>query len=106
MHESGKRREEAERLAAQHAERFSLELLKAIRKALLQSSGLSADASASKNCETRKTVAESNKLFQLPPQPFSITHLNSLHMHLDTLLSMGNPYFRDFSAPPTSNIPT
>jgi len=52
MHKLGKGREEAERLAAQHAERLGLELLEAIRKALLQPSGPSADASASKNCET------------------------------------------------------
>ncbi len=52
VHAPGEEREEAERLAAQHAERFGLELLEAIRKALLQPSGLPVDASASKNCET------------------------------------------------------
>jgi len=52
VHEPGEEREEAEKLAAQHAERFGLELLEAIRKALLQSSGPPVDASASKNCET------------------------------------------------------
>jgi hypothetical protein len=50
VHEPGEEREEAEKLAAQHAERFGLELLEAIRKALLQPSPV--DASASKNCET------------------------------------------------------
>jgi hypothetical protein len=52
VHEPGEEREEAERLAAQHAERFGQELLKAIRKAILQPSGPPVDASASKNCET------------------------------------------------------
>ena len=52
VHVPGEEREEAERLAAQHAERFGLELLEAIRKALLQPSGPPVDASASKNCET------------------------------------------------------
>jgi len=52
VHEPGEKREEAERLAVQHAERFGLELLEAIRKALLQPSGPPVDASASKNCET------------------------------------------------------
>jgi hypothetical protein len=52
VHEPGEEREEAERLAAQHAERFGLELLEAIRKAILQPSGPPVDASASKNCET------------------------------------------------------
>jgi hypothetical protein len=52
VHEPGKEREETERLAAQHAERFGLELLEAIRKVLLQPSGSPVDASASKNCET------------------------------------------------------
>ncbi len=51
VHEPGEKREEAEMLAAQHAERFGLELLEAIRKALLQP-GPPVDASASKNCET------------------------------------------------------
>jgi len=52
VHNPGEEREEAEKLAAQHAERFGLELLEAIRKALLQPSGPPVDASASKNCET------------------------------------------------------
>jgi hypothetical protein len=52
VHEPGEKREEAERLAAQHAERFGLELLEAIRKAILQPSGPPVDASTSKNCET------------------------------------------------------
>jgi len=52
VHEPGEEREEAERLAAQHAERFGQELLEAIRKAILQPSGPPVDASASKNCET------------------------------------------------------
>jgi hypothetical protein len=52
VHVPGKKREEAERLAAQHAERFGLELLEAIRKAIPQPSGPPVDASASKNCET------------------------------------------------------
>ncbi len=52
VHKPGKEREEAERLAAQHAERFGLELLEAIKKALHQPSGPPVDASASKNCET------------------------------------------------------
>jgi IS4 transposase len=52
VHDPGEEREEAERLAAQYAERFGLELLEAIRKALLQPSGPPVDASASKNCET------------------------------------------------------
>ena len=52
VHEPGEEREEAEKLAAQHAERFGLELLEAIRKAILQPSGPPVDASASKNCET------------------------------------------------------
>jgi len=52
VHDPGEEREDAERLAAQHAERFGLELLEAIRKALLQPSGPPVDASASKNCET------------------------------------------------------
>ncbi len=52
VHVPGEEREEAERLAAQHAERFGLELLEAIKKAILQPSGPSVDASASKNCET------------------------------------------------------
>jgi ADP-heptose:LPS heptosyltransferase len=50
VHNPGEEREEAERLAAQHAERFGLELLEAIKKAILQPSPV--DASASKNCET------------------------------------------------------
>jgi hypothetical protein len=52
VHVPGEEREEAERLAAQHAERFGLELLEAIRKVILQPSGPPVDASASKNCET------------------------------------------------------
>jgi hypothetical protein len=52
VHEPGEEREEAEKLAAQHAERFGLELLEAIKKAILQPSGPPVDASASKNCET------------------------------------------------------
>jgi hypothetical protein len=52
VHNPGEKREEAERLAAQHAERFGLELLEAIRKAILQPSGPPVDASTSKNCET------------------------------------------------------
>jgi hypothetical protein len=52
VHVPGEEREEAEKLAAQHAERFGLELLEAIRKAILQPSGPPVDASASKNCET------------------------------------------------------
>jgi hypothetical protein len=52
VHEPGEKREEAEKLAAQHAERFGLELLEAIRKAILQPSGPPVDASTSKNCGT------------------------------------------------------
>ena len=52
MHAPGEEREEAERLAMQHAERFGLELLEAIRKALLQPSGPPVDALPSENCET------------------------------------------------------
>jgi hypothetical protein len=52
VHKPGEEREEAEKLAAQHAERFGLELLEAIKKVILQPSGLPVDASASKNCET------------------------------------------------------
>jgi len=52
VHEPGEKREKAEKLAAQHAERFGLELLEAIRKVILQPSGPPVDASASKNCET------------------------------------------------------
>jgi hypothetical protein len=52
VHVPGEEREEAERLAAQHAERFGLELLEAIRKVILQPSGPPVDASTSKNCET------------------------------------------------------
>ena len=48
---TGEEREEAERVAAQHAERFGLELLEAIRKAIPQPSGPPVDASASKNCK-------------------------------------------------------
>ena len=55
VHEPGKEREEAERLAAQHAERFGLELLEAIRKVILQPSGPPVDASASKNCKTENS---------------------------------------------------
>jgi hypothetical protein len=55
VHVPGEEREEAERLAAQHAERFGLELLEAIRKAILQPSGPPVDASASKNCETENS---------------------------------------------------
>jgi hypothetical protein len=52
VHNPGEKREEAERLAAQHAERFGLELLETIRKAIIQPSGPPVEASASKNCET------------------------------------------------------
>jgi hypothetical protein len=52
VHVPGEKREEAERLAAQHAKRFGLELLEAIRKTILQPSGPPVDVSASKNCET------------------------------------------------------
>jgi len=52
MHVPDEKREEAERLAMQHAARFGQELLEAIRKALLQPSGPPVDALASKNCET------------------------------------------------------
>ena len=52
VHEPGEEREEAERLAAQHAERFGLELLEVIKKVVFQPSGPPVDASASKNCET------------------------------------------------------
>jgi hypothetical protein len=55
VHVPGKERGETERLAAQHAERFGLELLEAIRKAILQPSGPPVDASASKNCETENS---------------------------------------------------
>jgi hypothetical protein len=58
VHVPGEEREEAERLAAQHAERFGLELLEAIRKAILQPSGPPVDASASKNCETESGCRE------------------------------------------------
>jgi hypothetical protein len=56
VHNPGEEREEAEKPAAQHAERFGLELLEAIRKALLQPSGPPVDASTSKNCETENSA--------------------------------------------------
>ncbi|MFZ8837466.1 MAG: hypothetical protein ACO2PM_00730 [Pyrobaculum sp.] len=55
VHKPGEKREEAEKPAAQHAERFGLELLEAIRKAILKPSGPPVDASASKNCETENS---------------------------------------------------
>jgi hypothetical protein len=58
VHEPGEEREEAERLAAQHAERFGLELLEAIKKVILQPSCPPVDASASKNCETESVCGD------------------------------------------------